>query len=77
MKYVYDDPSIGMPPEDFQMPAGITKDTICVDTKQLATEFCPEKTVEYFTEKTRPSTCSKHTTAMWKDGEEGMGKISF
>jgi penicillin-binding protein 1A len=77
MKYVYDDPTIGMPAEDFQMPAGIFRDTICVDTKQLATEFCPEKAIEYFTEKTRPPQCTKHTTAKWKDGEEGMGTISF
>ena len=77
MKYVYDDPSIGMTMEDFQMPPSVSRDTICVDTKQLATEFCPDRTIEYFTDKTRPSQCTKHTTAKWKDGEEGMGTISF
>jgi penicillin-binding protein 1A len=77
MKYVYDDQSIGMPTEGFEMPASVSRDTICADTKQLATEFCPDKTIEYFTEKTRPPQCAKHTTARWRDGEEGMGTISF
>lgn len=77
MKYVYDDPSIAMPLEYFQKPAGVTLDTICADTKKLATEYCPNKTTEYFTEKTRPGKCNKHTTLRWNEGEEGLGTISF
>jgi penicillin-binding protein 1A len=77
MKYVYEDETIGMPLEYFERPATVSEDTICVDTKKLATQYCPDKTVEYFTEKTRPGKCDKHTTKMWKEGEEGMGTISF
>lgn len=77
MKYVYDDPSIAMPLQYFQRPAGVTQETICMDTKKIATEYCPNKTLEYFTEKTRPGKCNKHTTLRWNDGEEGLGTISF
>jgi penicillin-binding protein 1A len=77
MKYVYEDETIGMPLEYFERPATVSEDTICVDTKKLATQYCPDRTVEYFTEKTRPGKCDKHTTKMWKEGEEGMGTISF
>jgi len=77
MKYVYDDQTIGMPLDYFKRPPGVSEDTICTDTKKLATQYCPDKTVEYFTEKTRPAPCDKHTTAMWRKGEEGMGTISF
>jgi hypothetical protein len=52
-------------------------DTICVATKKLATQYCPETTTEYFTEKTRPPVCDKHTTSVWKEGEEGLGKVSY
>jgi penicillin-binding protein 1A len=77
MKYVYDDPNIAMPLEYFEKPASVFRDTICVDTKKLATPFCPNTTTEYFTEKTRPGKCDKHTSAKWKEGEEGQGTISF
>lgn len=77
MKYVYEDPSIAMPLEYFERPAGVEADTICVETKKLATQYCPEKMVEYFTEKTRPGLCPKHSTARWRDGEEGLGTTSF
>jgi penicillin-binding protein 1A len=77
MKYVYEDPTIDMPLEYFQRPATVSADTICVETKKLATQYCPDRTVEYFTESTRPGSCDKHTTKMWRDGEEGMGTISF
>jgi penicillin-binding protein 1A len=77
MKYVYEDPSIAMPLEYFEKPAGVEADTICVETKKLATQYCPEKMVEYFTEKTRPGLCPKHSTARWRDGEEGLGTTSF
>jgi penicillin-binding protein 1A len=77
MKYVYEDPAIAMPLEYFEKPATVYEDTICADTKKLATEYCPIKTIEYFTEKTRPGKCNKHTTQKWEEGDEGMGTISF
>jgi penicillin-binding protein 1A len=77
MKYVYDDPGIAMPLEYFEKPAKVYEDTICTETKKLATEYCPNKSMEYFTEKTRPGKCNKHTTSKWREGEEGMGTISF
>lgn len=77
MKYVYDDPTIAMPLEYFEKPPKVFADTICVETKKLATPYCPEKMVEYFTEKTLPVKCDKHTTSRWKEGEEGTGTISY
>jgi penicillin-binding protein 1A len=77
MKYVYEDPLIAMPLEYFERPAGVEADSICVETKKLATQYCPEKVLEYFTEKTRPGLCPKHSTARWKEGEEGLGTTSF
>lgn len=77
MKYVYEDPGIAMPLEYFAKPAGILQETICTETKQLATQFCPHTMTEYFTVKTLPGRCEKHTSSKWKEGEEGMGTISF
>ncbi len=77
MKYVYEDPSIGMPLEYFEKPPGVLQETICVDTKKLATQYCPVTTTEYFTQKTLPGRCDKHTSSKWKEGEEGQGTISF
>jgi penicillin-binding protein 1A len=77
MKYVYEDPSIAMPLEYFEKPATVFEETICADTKKLATEYCPIKVTEYFTDKTRPGRCNKHTTQKWSEGEEGLGTISF
>ncbi|HXX62493.1 MAG TPA: PBP1A family penicillin-binding protein [Bacteroidota bacterium] len=77
MKYTYDDPSIAMPLEYFERPAKVYADTICVETKKLATPYCPEKMVEYFTDQTRPGKCDKHTTSKWREGDQGTGTISF
>jgi penicillin-binding protein 1A len=77
MKYVYDDPDIALPLEYFKRPANVFEETICGETKMLATEYCPVKMTEYFTEKTRPGKCTKHTSLKWNEGEEGMGTISF
>lgn len=77
MKYVYADKSIGLPLEYFTRPPGVLEDSICVVTKQLAREFCPEKAVEYFTERMRPDSCSVHTSAHWKDFEEPSGTIRY
>lgn len=77
MKYVYEDPNIGMPLQYFEKPAGVFQETICVDTKMLATQFCPNTMIEYFTEKTLPGRCTRHTTSKWREGEEGLGTTSF
>jgi len=77
MQYVYDDPDIAMPLEYFQKPETVFEEIICADTKGLATEYCPVKMTEYFTGKTRPGKCTKHTSLKWNEGEEGMGTISF
>lgn len=77
MQYVYDDPSIAMPLEYFEVPAGVFQETICESTKKLATEFCPHKVTEYFTERTLPGKCNVHTTSRWLEGEENKGTISF
>ncbi len=77
MKYVYDDPSIAMPLEYFERPAKVYADSICIETKKLATPFCPNRMIEYFTDQTRPGGCDKHTTSKWKEGERGAGTISF
>ena len=77
MKYVYDDPDIAMPLEYFQRPETVREETICAVTKKLATEYCPVKMTEYFTEKTLPGKCDKHTSLRWNEEEEGMGTISF
>jgi penicillin-binding protein 1A len=77
MKYVYDDPDIAMPLEYFEKPATVFEETICEQTKKLATEFCPHKVTEYFTEKTLPGRCNIHTTSRWLEGEEDKGTISF
>jgi len=77
MQYVYDDPEIGLPVEYFERPISVFEEIICAETKGLATDYCPSKVVEFFTEKTRPAKCSKHTSLKWNEGEEGMGTISF
>jgi len=77
MKYVYEDPEIGMPLDYFRKPQSVYADTICADTKKLATEYCPLKVVEYFTEKTRPGRCDRHSSELWKEGDDRVGTISF
>jgi penicillin-binding protein 1A len=77
MKYIYDDPDIGLQLEYFTMPAGVTKAEICDETKRLATEFCPKKAAEYFTEKTMPGRCPKHSTTRWVEGEDSLGTTNF
>lgn len=77
MQYVYDDPAIAMPLEYFTMPSSVIQETICEETKKVATEFCPSTVVEYFTEKTRPGKCNVHTTSRWLEHEKDRGTISF
>lgn len=77
MKYTYEDPNIGLPLEYFVKPDGVLQETICIETKKLATEYCPTTMTEYFTSKTLPRRCDKHTSSKWKEGEEGLGTQSF
>jgi penicillin-binding protein 1A len=77
MQYVYSDPQIGLPVEYFERPPAVIEEIICSDTKALANEYCPGKMVEFFTEKTLPGRCTRHTSLKWNEGEEGMGTISF
>jgi penicillin-binding protein 1A len=77
MRYVYDDPSIAMPLEYFERPADVHADSICTVTKKLATQYCPDKALEYFTDKTRPGTCDIHASADWRKEQQGTGKVSY
>ncbi|MBI5475240.1 MAG: PBP1A family penicillin-binding protein [Ignavibacteriales bacterium] len=70
MKYVYEDPKINLPIAYFIQPEGVVSDTICVETKKIATEFCPEKEVEIFNKKFIPGKCTKHAVKNWKELEE-------
>jgi penicillin-binding protein 1A len=77
MKYVYDDPNINLPMAYFNQPEGIETDTICVETKKLATEFCPEKETEIFNKKYLPGKCTKHTSGNWKEMEDQKNPTNF
>ena len=77
MKYIYEDPTIPITQEFFEKPDGVVVDTICVDTKKLATQFCPKKIAEVFNAKYQPPSCDKHTTANWKEGEDNPNDIKF
>jgi len=61
MRKVYDDPSIAMPLQYFIQPEGVVRSSICVETKQLATEFCPEVMEEVFIKKYLPPQCELHS----------------
>jgi penicillin-binding protein 1A len=77
MKYVYDDPAIGISPSDFVRPDGIEVDTICAETKGLATPYCPEREVELFNKKFPPAKCQKHTSWRWRDSQQPKNLINF
>ncbi|TLY30448.1 MAG: PBP1A family penicillin-binding protein [Ignavibacteria bacterium] len=77
MKYVYDDRSIALAPSEFVQPDGIEVDTICTDTKKVATEYCPERTAEVFNKKYPPGKCQKHTSWRWRENEEPKNLINF
>jgi penicillin-binding protein 1A len=71
MQKTYEDPDIGLPSETFVQPEGIITDTICVETKMKAREWCPEKTSEIFNIKYPIGLCNKHTSADWSRNKEG------
>jgi hypothetical protein len=78
MQHVYDDPAIGLPIGDFPQPEGVERDTICLETKKLATEYCPERVEEVFNKKYVPGKCTKHTTWRWREEQKNpKTNISF
>ncbi len=77
MNYVYDDKSIGLPLEFFIQPEGVVKETICSETKGLATEYCPTTEEEFFNRKYLPNKCSLHTSIHWEDSKEKRGTINY
>jgi penicillin-binding protein 1A len=76
MQYVYSDNSIPITQEDFQMPDGVVIDTICSETKKLATPYCPKTETEVFNIKYQPGRCDKHTSPMYKENED-PNRIQF
>ncbi len=77
MKYTYEDATIAMPLGYFNQPEGVVRDTICAETKKIATEYCPNKTDELFNRKYRPDSCSKHSSWRWKEEEEAKSPTNF
>jgi penicillin-binding protein 1A len=75
MGSVYADPKIAVQVNDFIQPAGVITDTICVETKQKARDWCPNKMTEIFNAKyPLPPLCEKHTSANWNDGKQSARK---
>jgi len=59
MKSVYD--STGWKDVSFEMPPGIVRISICDETKEIATPYCPVKVEEVFRQDAQPlTTCKKH-----------------
>lgn len=77
MRYVYNDPDIGMKLEYFSRPDGVVTDTICVETKKKAREFCPTKIEEIFNAKYPLSLCDKHTSIHWNEEQTTPSKIHW
>ena len=73
MKYVYEDPAIAMPLQYFEKPAGILQETICTETKKLATQYCPTTMTEYFTTKTLPGQVRQAYDVEVERGGRGAG----
>ncbi len=60
MKMTYD--SLGWEDTEFEVPQGIASATICSQTKQIATRYCPNREDEIFRRDMVPKqTCPKHT----------------
>ncbi|MBI3003794.1 MAG: PBP1A family penicillin-binding protein [Ignavibacteriales bacterium] len=73
----YENPDLDLPVEYFNRPDGIVQDTICVDTKKKAREWCPQKMTELFNAKYPIGLCDKHTSALWNEGRETPSKINW
>lgn len=65
MGLVYADKEINMPVDFFQQPEGVVTETICSETKQLATPFCPNVEEEIFNQRYLPGSCSLHSSSNW------------
>jgi penicillin-binding protein 1A len=76
MQYTYDDPDIAMPLDYFVQPEGVERDSICADTKQLVTEYCPTRVEEIFNKKYVPGKCQRHTSWLWRE-EESKNTLRF
>jgi penicillin-binding protein 1A len=76
MRYTYDDPEIGLQLDYFKEPDGIVTDTICVDSKKRAREYCPEKTTEIFNSKYPIGLCDIHTSHNWRV-EKNPNKVNW
>jgi penicillin-binding protein 1A len=77
MKYVYEDPAIALPIEYFRQPENVERDTICTETKKIATEFCPTREEEVFNKKYSPGKCDVHTSWRPKDSGNSKNSINF
>jgi len=77
MKYVYDDKGIGLPPGYFTQPSGVERDTICVETKKIATKYCPDRMEELFNKKHLPGPCQTHTSWHWKESGDPKKTVQF
>lgn len=77
MKYAYEDSTLALPIELFTQPEGIITDTICVDTKKKAREWCPEKTTELFNAKYPIALCDKHTSPDWNEANDRKHRINW
>jgi penicillin-binding protein 1A len=77
MARVYNDPDIGLPLAYFQRPDGIVTDTICVETKKKAREFCPERTTEIFNARYPIGLCDKHTSPAWNREQQKPGRVNW
>lgn len=76
MRTVYD--SIDYPIENFEMPDGIVKLTICKDSNKIKTEFCPEFFDEVFKLGTEPKgECQIHTLDLNPTNKKSSKRIIF
>ncbi len=71
MKYVYEDHDINMEVEYFLMPETVVMDTICTISKKKATQYCPEKTIEYYKKGNEPEVCDLHSTQFMNRRKDG------
>lgn len=74
MKYVYEDKTIPITQPYFKVPNGVERDTICAETKKLATPFCPVRITEIFNAKYPPPPCDVHTSS---DSLDARGSSEF
>lgn len=77
MRHTYEDPDIALPLEYFRQPEGVITDTICVETKRKAREFCPETMPEIFNAKYPIGECDIHTSPAWRNDRQGPGRINW